>query len=213
MIAGASRDPRPRAALLAAAVLLASAALGSGCAGGPRPATAPRAPQVRLGHTETGFASWYGPDYHGNTTASGERYNMFDLTAAHQTLPFGTKVRVENLENRREVVVRINDRGPFKKRRIIDLSYRAARELGMSRNGTTKVRVEVVALPEGARASEEGSVEDLGEDPEGFVAVAEKSAVRIVDLDVRQRREAELLRDGGVPVRHVHLPERDVGPR
>ena len=93
---------------------------------------------------QIGMASWYGPGYHGNTSASGEIYNMYELTAAHRDLPFGTHVRVTNLRNGKTVVVRINDRGPFKRGRIIDLSYAAARKIGMVREGSTRVRVEIV---------------------------------------------------------------------
>lgn len=88
-----------------------------------------------------GIASWYGEDFHGKKTASGERYNMYDLTAAHRTLPLGSRVRVTNLDNGEEVVVRINDRGPFKKGRIIDLSYEAARRLDMIDEGTARVKL------------------------------------------------------------------------
>ncbi|HEB49596.1 MAG TPA: septal ring lytic transglycosylase RlpA family protein [Desulfobulbus sp.] len=98
------------------------------------------------GYRETGVASWYGGRFHGRPTASGERYDMHDHTAAHKTLPMGTVLLVRNLDNGRTTVVRINDRGPFVRNRIIDLSYRAARELGMIRNGTA--RVEIVAMGE-----------------------------------------------------------------
>lgn len=91
-----------------------------------------------------GEASFYSTDYHGRRTANGERYNMFRYTAAHPTLPFGSKVRVTNLENKRKVVVRINDRGPFVKNRIIDLSYAAARKLKMIKDGVARVRIEVL---------------------------------------------------------------------
>jgi rare lipoprotein A len=96
------------------------------------------------GATEQGIASWYGPGFHGRRTASGEIYDQFDLTAAHQTLPHGTRVRVVNLTNGRAVLVRINDRGPFVDDRIIDLSYAAARQLDMIGPGTVPVRLEVV---------------------------------------------------------------------
>jgi len=99
------------------------------------------------GYVEEGIASWYGPGFHGRRTASGERYNMYAFTAAHKTLPMGTKVLVTNLENGRQTVVRINDRGPFVKGRIIDLSYAAARALGMHKKGVARVRIE--ALSEG----------------------------------------------------------------
>lgn len=90
---------------------------------------------------ERGIASWYGPRFHGRRTACGERYDMNELTAAHPSLPFGTRVGVRNTRTGREVIVRINDRGPFKKNRIIDLSYAAARELGVVGPGTASVEI------------------------------------------------------------------------
>ncbi len=94
---------------------------------------------------EKGIASWYGGKFHGRKTASGERYDMNKLTAAHKTLPFGTRVRVTNLDTGRKVVVRINDRGPFVRGRIIDLSRAAARKVDMIQAGTARVLVEVLA--------------------------------------------------------------------
>ncbi len=94
--------------------------------------------------TQTGIASWYGRDFHGRPTASGEIYNMYAMTAAHRTLPLGTILRVTNLENRKKVKVTVNDRGPFVKGRIIDLSYGAAKRLGMVEKGTARVRIEVI---------------------------------------------------------------------
>ncbi len=91
-----------------------------------------------------GIASWYGKDFHGKETASGETYNMYDLTAAHRTLAFGSRVRVTNLDNGKDVVVRINDRGPFTKGRIIDLSFEAARRLDMISEGTARVELRVL---------------------------------------------------------------------
>ena len=96
------------------------------------------------GFRQRGIASWYGKDFHGKKTSNGERYDMYAMTAAHKTLPLGTYVRVYNLENNRQVEVRINDRGPFVRGRIIDLSYSAAKEIGIVGPGTA--RVEVVAL-------------------------------------------------------------------
>jgi rare lipoprotein A len=93
---------------------------------------------------QTGVASWYGPNFHGRETSNREIYDMYDLTAAHQTLPFGTRVMVTNLENGRTAAVRINDRGPFVKNRIIDLSYAAARLLGMIGPGTAPVRLDIL---------------------------------------------------------------------
>jgi len=107
--------------------------------------------------SQEGLASWYGKKFHGRLTASQEVYNMNALTAAHKTLPFETRVRVTNLDNGLEVVVRINDRGPFVKDRIIDLSYQASKELGMLEQGMARVRLSVLtALPEKKPSSETG---------------------------------------------------------
>ncbi len=116
-------------------LILALLALLAGCAG-QRTAT-----DAGDYHAE-GKASWYGTRHHGKRTASGERFDKNALTAAHRTLPFGSRVRVTNLRNRRSVVVRINDRGPHGRGRLIDLSHRAARELGMLGTGVAPVRVE-----------------------------------------------------------------------
>lgn len=99
------------------------------------------------GHTETGIASWYGPGFHGKKTSSGEVYDMHRLTAAHKTLPLNSTVKVTNLKTRREVTVRVNDRGPFVDDRIIDLSLAAAKEIGLVSDGTAPVRVTVVGEP------------------------------------------------------------------
>lgn len=97
------------------------------------------------GYSEVGIASWYGPGFHGKLTANGERYNQKAMTAAHKTLPLPTLVKVENLENGKSVVVRVNDRGPYSKGRIIDLTETAARRLDMLDKGTAKVRVSVLS--------------------------------------------------------------------
>jgi len=99
------------------------------------------------GYTQTGLASWYGDKEHGNLAASGERFSMYDYTAAHKSLPFGTIVRVTNLENGKDVVVNINDRGPFIRGRIIDLSYSSAKSIDLVRTGVAKVKVEVISSP------------------------------------------------------------------
>jgi rare lipoprotein A len=91
--------------------------------------------------TQSGIASWYGKKFHGRKTANGEIYDMYAMTAAHKTLPLGTYVRVVNKDNNKEIVVRVNDRGPFVSGRIIDLSYTAAKKLGMDVSGTAKVRI------------------------------------------------------------------------
>jgi rare lipoprotein A len=108
--------------------------------------TAVALPQAQAQDTLlTGVASWYGPGFHGRTTANGERYNMNELTAAHKSLKFGTKVRVTNGKNGKSVVVRINDRGPYVASRIIDLSKGAAQAIDMIGPGTASVTVEIIS--------------------------------------------------------------------
>jgi rare lipoprotein A len=102
-------------------------------------------PQVDYSYDTTGVASWYGPGFHKERTANGEIYNENELTAAHQTLPMPSLVRVTNLDNGRSIVVRINDRGPFKAGRILDMSRRSAQLLGFEQQGTAKVRVQILA--------------------------------------------------------------------
>ncbi len=132
---------------LGLAVLLVLA-LGPACHRRPGrvPVSAPAPPLP--GAIEEGVASWYGHPYHGRRASNGEIYDMEKFTAAHRTLPFGARVRVESLSNGRAVEVRINDRGPFVHNRIIDLSRAAAREIQMIGPGTARVRVRVVGLPE-----------------------------------------------------------------
>ena len=104
-------------------------------------------PSLLYGHKnyeEFGIASWYGPIHHGKKTASGERFNMNDFTASHRTLPLGTFVRVTNINNGLNVIVKINDRGPFIKGRIIDLSKEAAKNIGIYKKGIGKVKIEIV---------------------------------------------------------------------
>jgi rare lipoprotein A len=101
-------------------------------------------PQESYEHEETGIASWYGPNFHGKQTANGEIFDMYELTAAHRTLQMPSLVRVTNLENGRSLIVRINDRGPFARGRVIDLSKRSAELLGFKNQGTAKVRVQVL---------------------------------------------------------------------
>jgi rare lipoprotein A len=100
--------------------------------------------QTHAGFVQTGIASWYGADFHGKKTSNGEIYDMHAMTAAHKTLPLGVYVRVQNRDNGREAVVRVNDRGPFVKGRVIDLSYSAAKTLGVDIAGTAPVRIEAL---------------------------------------------------------------------
>ena len=113
--------------------------------GGCTMAAGLESPAAAAGYDRTGKASWYGQRYHGRTTASGVRFDMNAMTAAHRSLPFGTRVRVTNLANRRSVVLTINDRGPYAGGRIIDVSRRAAEILGMVRTGVVRVRVHAIA--------------------------------------------------------------------
>ncbi len=126
---------RMTTAIAIAAIVLGGCTIGAGI----------DSPAAAADYDRTGKASWYGARYHGRTTASGARFDMNAMTAAHRSLPFGTRVRVTNLANRRSVVLTINDRGPYAGRRIIDVSRRAAEILGMVRAGVVHVRVHSVA--------------------------------------------------------------------
>jgi rare lipoprotein A len=142
------------------AVMLAVASLGAGAASGPNSSEAAKVKQTPASTTggqktaerkirkslpyQVGTASWYGDYFQGKPTASGEPFDMRDLTAAHPTLPLGTLVRVTNLRNGKSVVLRINDRGPVVDGRIIDVSYNAARVLGFKEKGLQKVRLDLL---------------------------------------------------------------------
>ncbi|ACY15017.1 rare lipoprotein A [Haliangium ochraceum DSM 14365] len=153
-------EPRPaRTSWLIAAFALLGLSLAYGCVAArddgarPSPASAATTPVAGdssdgTGEVQRGRASYYGERYHGRKTASGERFDMNAMTAAHRTLPFGTVVEVINLDNGRRVEVRINDRGPFgRRRRIIDVSRAAARALEMLRAGVVPVEVRVLSRP------------------------------------------------------------------
>ncbi|MBI3611258.1 MAG: septal ring lytic transglycosylase RlpA family protein [Nitrospirae bacterium] len=109
-----------------------------------------------IGYRETGLASWYGEEFHGRPTANGEIYDMYGMTAAHRLMPLGTVVKVTHRENGRSVTVKVNDRGPFVRGRILDLSYGAAKSLGMIGTGTAPVAIEVASLPSGSAMFEQG---------------------------------------------------------
>lgn len=127
------------------ALVVAHGSIRSSAASNPKLGP-PQAPQA--GHNvhpyQVGTASWYGDYFEGRPTASGEPFNMYDMTAAHLTLPLGTLVRVTNLRNHRSVIVRINDRGPYVDGRIVDLSYNAARVLHFDQQGLQRVRLDVI---------------------------------------------------------------------
>lgn len=126
----------PRAAVVA---VLFYALLVSACSANRRPETRPGTGRVKA--YEKGTASWYGVRFHGRKTANGERFDMNELTAAHPSLPFGTLLEVRSVRSGKSVVVRVNDRGPFSKNRIIDLSFAAAREIGLVLSGTAPVEL------------------------------------------------------------------------
>lgn len=143
-------SPLSRIAATIIVIGLAGGLLTQGCTTPSRLIN--RLPGYPIGLVERGEASWYGPGFHGNKTANGERYDMEKLTAAHRTLPLGSVVMVRSLTSGRQVTVRINDRGPFVKGRILDLSLAGAQALGMVTNGTDRVELRVVdyvAQPEG----------------------------------------------------------------
>jgi len=144
-------DRTVRRLIAAAAVAFGSAIVAAGCAtsSGHRPRVQTPAPAPAAGNVEEGLASWYGEPYHGRPTASGPRYDMWAMTAAHRTLPFGTVVRVRNLDSGREADVTINDRGPFVQGRILDLSRAAAETLGAIGPGVIPVRLEVRRVGDG----------------------------------------------------------------
>lgn len=158
------------------------------------------------GYDEVGNASWYGRKFHGRLTSSGEPFDMYELTAAHKSLPIPTYARVTNLENGRTTIVRINDRGPFHDNRIIDLSYAAAVKLGFAAVGTAPVRVEVLSpgkryvLQAGAfsdldRADTlKAALQELTGKPTYVVKVSGESLYRVRLGPVRGRTEAERLK-------------------
>lgn len=142
------------AAVLAACSMIMSGCAGTGPARKPSPSSGKIPPTQRpyqidgiwyypipdaTGYSEKGIASWYGPGFHAKKTSNGESYDMYAMTAAHKTLPMGTHVKVRNTGNGKQTVVRINDRGPFVRRRIIDLSYTAAKNLGISGLGNVEI--------------------------------------------------------------------------
>jgi rare lipoprotein A len=137
------RSTRSAASLVAIALALGAV----GCAQREAPRSTLNVIAAKPSGAQEGECSWYGREQHGHLTASGQRFDMYALTAAHRTLPMGTRVKVTNLRNGRSVVVRINDRGPYSRRRIIDVSFAAARALGMLDAGVVPARVEVVSLP------------------------------------------------------------------
>jgi rare lipoprotein A len=144
------RRPVHAGSALIVVMTVASLTVASGCAHravAKSPAPVPAQTPAKIGATETGIASWYGEPYNGRRSASGEIFDMEKLTAAHRTLPFQTWVEVTDLDNGNKVSVRIIDRGPFVKGRVIDLSLAAARKIEMVGPGTARVKLKVIPPP------------------------------------------------------------------
>lgn len=123
-------------------MILVGALAFSGCTSKDSSGQGEKSSSAKPVHKEVGEASWYGPGFQGQETASGETYNQKEMTAAHPTLPMGTKATVTNIENDKKVVVKINDRGPYAEDRVIDLSRAAAKKLDMKEDGTAQVKIE-----------------------------------------------------------------------
>ena len=181
-LSGIHFSPAFVGALLVTAIVI-------GCSSPPKPTYFPGYP---IGYVEGGVASWYGPGFHGNLTANGERYDMHKLTAAHRTLPLGSIAVVRSATTGREVTVRINDRGPFARGRVLDLSMAGAQALGMIGNGTDRIELRVVGF--------QGRTSDMGFLRVQIGSFAEQqNAVKLLE---RARR----LYSGG-RIQPVDLPE------
>ena len=154
------------------------------------------------GFEQEGIASWYGEDFHGRSTSNGETYDMYALTAAHKTLPLGVYVRAVNRRNGKAVVVRINDRGPFVGNRIIDFSYAAARQLGMTDTGTAPVRIEALGYQDdttgGAVAYRPPTSYDAGSYAVQVAAFTLNDNARRLAAEMRQRYGAASIQEGVV---------------
>ncbi len=159
------RFPNPVTRLVQLAAILALSVTSVSCVRAVPPSKPPSEPPASLSpaqprvqvpagkeaetYSETGTASWYGKDFHGRKTASGETFDMYGISAAHRTLPLGTYIRVTNLDNYKSLKVKVNDRGPFVRNRILELSYGAAKELGFVAQGTAPVKIETLdAVPQ-----------------------------------------------------------------
>ncbi len=158
-------------------------------------------PAVNYGYVEKGVASWYGPQFHGKKTANGEIFDMNTVSAAHRTLPMPSIVRVTNLGNGRAMNIRVNDRGPFAKNRIIDLSRRAAQLLGFKRAGTALVKVEIIA-------DESRRIAMLAQKDKTFFAKVRREDVSVVKLGSKQKA-ATLIHKKPRPQSKITTKDRD----
>lgn len=139
----------------------------SACASNPlhSPQSPASLPMQKGKFRQVGIASWYGPGFHGRKTASGEKFNKHAMTCAHRTLPFGTRLEVTNLLNGKKILVTVNDRGPYIRSKIIDLSYGAAKEIGMLRGGSAKVELQEITFVEDFAIAKESASPPSPEDP------------------------------------------------
>jgi rare lipoprotein A len=162
--------------------------------------------KTSVGYREQGVASWYGKKFHGRSTSNGERYDMYAMTAAHKSLPLPTNVRVTNVETGKSIIVRVNDRGPFVKNRIIDLSYTAALELDVVANGTAVVEIEALngTRPEPAPADQPVITANPGEPVSAASDVIMYLQVGAFGEQVNAQQLADQLTDSGISNVHVH---------
>ena len=184
--------PLTKCTPLSIVVIGLGAVLYHGCATAPRPID--RFPGYPIGFVERGMASWYGPGFHGNKTANGERYDMYKLTAAHRTLPLGSVAVVHSLTSGRHVTVRINDRGPFARGRVLDLSLAGVQALGLVGNGSDQVELRVVGYnsrPEGMGVLrvQVGAFADL-QNARALLAQVQRDFAdgRIIQIDLQEGR-------------------------
>jgi rare lipoprotein A len=167
--------------------------------------------QTSVGYREQGIASWYGKKFHGRSTSNGERYDMYAMTAAHKTLPLPTNVRVTNVETGKSIIVRVNDRGPFVKNRIIDLSYTAALELDVVANGTAVVEIEALTgtRPQPAPADKPVIAANPGEPVSASNDVNMYLQVGAFGEQSNAQKLADQLTDGGIGNVQVHESNGD----
>ena len=158
-------------------------------------------PKETYSFEQTGVASWYGPNFHGKKTANGEIFDMYELTAAHKTLQMPSLVRVTNLENGKSIVVRVNDRGPFSKNRIIDMSKRGAELLGFKNQGTTKVKIQV--LTEESRQA--AAIAKSGQSTRGMEVAMNERGYQPISHRTQPRRPV-LTRPQPTVAQHARVP-------
>lgn len=158
---------------------------------------------VKVGDTFNGIASWYGDAFHGKQTSNGEYYNMHDFTAAHKTLPINTLVKVTNLRNNQSTTVRINDRGPFVDNRIIDLSFKAAKTIGMIKKGTAPIKLEVIHFDNAANkyAHKKPEVKEKQE--------SKKLVWKRFDKQIEKKEEQKVITGGEYAIQIASLSFKD----